>query len=235
MTFSIKRCMAIFQKDLKNLYRNLYVLTTAFMPLILAFVYSRMGEAPLELHMMILTLSLSLVGTFLQCAMIAEEKEKNTLRGLMLSPATVPEILAGKSAVTTLITLITTYLGLLMMDFPFANNGLLLVGSLMALVIFIALGTWMGLVTRTVMEASIYILPVMFIFGMANMFIGFVHQYAFLQVLEYTPGVQLQEIAELTGVTADWAQLWQPFAIISGWLIVIVALTVITFNKRMMD
>ncbi|GGP13246.1 ABC transporter permease subunit [Oceanobacillus neutriphilus] len=235
MTFSVKRFMAIFQKDLKDLYRNLYISSTALMPLIFAVIYSRIGEMPLAMHLFVITLSLALVGTFLQCAIIAEEKEKNTLRGLMLSPATLTEIIAGKSAVTIVITVIVTAVSMFIMDFSLSGRGWLIAGILLSLIFFIALGTWMGLITRSVVEASVYILPVMFIFGMANMFIGLADQFSFLQVLEYTPGIQLEEIANLSEAGAGFDELWKPFAIIGAWVVVTLVLTAVTFKKRMMD
>jgi len=235
MTFSVKRFMAIFQKDLKDLYRNMYVSSTALMPLIFAVIYGRMENVTVEMHLFVISMSLALVGTFLQCAMIAEEKEKNTLRGLMLSPATLTEILSGKSAVTILITVIVTGISMLIMNFSFSGRTGLIVGIVLSLIFFIALGTWMGLITRSVLEASVYILPVMFIFGMGNMFIMFAEQYAFLQILEYTPGIQLEEIVRLEDAGAGFGELWKPFAIIGAWTIAALVVAVITFKKRMMD
>ncbi|GAB2570279.1 ABC transporter permease [Gracilibacillus alcaliphilus] len=231
MSFSIKRLMAIFQKDLKDLYRNLYVLSTVLLPLVFAFIYGRMDEVPAEIQFFLVSLTLSMVGTFLQCAIIAEEKEKNTLRGLMLSPATLPEILAGKSLVTVVITIVTLLLCIRMAGFNPDHIILVIVGIVLSLIFFLALGTWLGLVTRSVLEASVYVLPIMMIFGMSNMFIGLKEDYAFLQVLEYTPGLQLVEIASLT----DVSQSWKPLLIIFAWAAGAVILSVITFRKRSFD
>ncbi|WP_080875498.1 ABC transporter permease [Oceanobacillus timonensis] len=235
MTFSVKRFIAIFQKDLKDLYRNMYVSSTALFPLLFAVIYGRMDNVAIEMYLFVISMSLALVGTFLQCAMIAEEKEKNTLRGLMLSPATLTEILAGKSAVTIAITVVIMGISMFIMNFSFSGRGILIAGIILSLLFFIAIGTWMGLITRSVLEASVYILPVMFIFGMGNMFIVFADQYSFLQVLEYTPGLQLQEIVQLEDAGAGFAELWKPFAIIGAWTVAACLLTVVTFKKRMMD
>src|SRR5699024_12795497 len=67
------------------------------------FPYTRSSD--LEAHYLIINLTLVAVAFFVQSALIAEEREKNTLRGLMLSPATIPEILSGKSLVSLLMTL----------------------------------------------------------------------------------------------------------------------------------
>ncbi|WP_066195456.1 ABC transporter permease [Gracilibacillus timonensis] len=235
MTFSVKRFTAIFQKDFKDLYRNMYVSSTAIMPLIFAVIYGRMDQVTIEMHLFVISISLALVAAFLQCAMIAEEKEKNTLRGLMLSPATLTEILAGKSAVSILMTVVVVGISMFLMDFSLAGRGALIAGVVLTLIFFIGLGTWMGLITKSVIEASVYILPVMFIFGMGNMFMAFADQYSFLEILAYTPGIQLEEIAGLEDSGAGLSELTKPFAIIGAWVVVSITLTVITFRKRMTD
>src|SRR5690625_400989 len=107
MTFSLKRMKAIFQKDLKDLSKSMYVCTSLLMLIILAIFYGKMGEIPIEMHYLIINLALVAVAFFVQCAIIAEEKEKHTLRGLMLAPATLPEILGGTSLVRFIFTCIT--------------------------------------------------------------------------------------------------------------------------------
>lgn len=100
MTFSIKRALAIFQKDYKDLSRNLFVSSTLIMPLFFAVFYSRIDDGGVDITYFVINITFSLVAIFVQCALIAEEKEKNTLRGLMLSPASTLDILLGKSALT---------------------------------------------------------------------------------------------------------------------------------------
>lgn len=106
MTFSLKRALAIFQKDYKDLSRNLFVSSTLVMPLFFAVFYSRIGDAGVDITYFVINITFSLVAIFVQCALIAEEKEKNTLRGLMLSPASTLDILLGKSALTFVTTMI---------------------------------------------------------------------------------------------------------------------------------
>ena len=45
----------------------------------------KMGDdIAIEAHYMVINFTMVIVGSFVQCSLIAEEKEKNTLRGLML-------------------------------------------------------------------------------------------------------------------------------------------------------
>src|SRR5690606_42076743 len=105
MNLSMKRVNAIFQKDFKDFSRNMAVSITIFLPLLAAALYGRMGIDTLQAHYMIFNMTFALVGTYVQCCLIAEEKEKNTLRGLMLSPASTVEILGGKSLLSFVLTM----------------------------------------------------------------------------------------------------------------------------------
>src|SRR5690606_39173865 len=96
---------AIFQKDFKDFSRNMAVSVVIIIPPILAAIYGRMGVDSIESHYMIINIAFSMVAAFVQCCLIAEEKEKNTLRGLMLSPASTGEILAGKSLLSFILTI----------------------------------------------------------------------------------------------------------------------------------
>jgi ABC-2 type transport system permease protein len=87
MTFSVKRAGAIFEKDLKDLSKNMYVLTCILMPLFVAMLLGKTQAPSVSVHYMAINLIFTAVATFLQGTLIAEEKEMNTLRGLMLSPA----------------------------------------------------------------------------------------------------------------------------------------------------
>ena len=109
MTFSWKRVNAILQKDFKDFSRNTAVSIIIFLPIILAALYGRMGVDSIQGHFMNINMTFSMVGTYVQCCLIAEEKEKNTLRGLMLSPASTLEILGGKSLLSFLLTLIIVF------------------------------------------------------------------------------------------------------------------------------
>ncbi|RDW22464.1 ABC transporter [Oceanobacillus arenosus] len=236
MTFSAKRVMAIFQKDMKDLSKNMYVGTTILTPLILAMIYGGMIDNPtIEIHYFVINLALSIVTAFVQCAIIAEEKEKNTLRGLMLSPATIPEILGGKSLVTFILTIITIILCAMLTGYEPANLGIIAIAITISTLFYIALGTLMGLLSRTVMEASIVILPVMFLFGFGTILQPFAEDYPILSVIDYLPSTQLLELATLVEAGSGFVDVGGNLAIIFAWVVVATIATSIVFKKREMD
>lgn len=117
MTFSFKRVNAIFIKDWKDLQRNSYIIFTLAIPLVFAAMLSRMGEESAALNTYPINLALVIAGAFIQAAMVAEEKEKNTLRGLLLSPASTAEIFVGKSALSAVMTILVIIGSIFLSDY----------------------------------------------------------------------------------------------------------------------
>src|SRR5699024_8051886 len=196
MTFSMKRMVAIFQKDLKDLSKNMFVGTAFILPFMMAFLYRNMDTNSIEEHYLVINLAFVSIAFFVQCALIAEEKEMNTLRGLMLSPATIPEILGGKSLVSFVLTVLTIIICVKFIGYQPEHLGLISIALLLSLIFYLALGTMLGLLTKTVIEASVMMLPVMFIFGFSSFVLMLVVKYPALSFAEYLPSVQLIEFAK---------------------------------------
>ncbi|MFD1927736.1 ABC transporter permease [Sporosarcina siberiensis] len=235
MNLSMRRVNAIFQKDFKDLSRNSAVSVSALMPLVAAFVLGKMGSTAIEGHYMVINLTMVIVATFVQCSLIAEEKEKNTLRGLMLSPASTLEILGGKSLLSLIATMITVIIGALLSGYRPENVFVITIAILFSTIFFIGLGTLLGLLAKSVMEASVIIMPFMFIFGFGSFFSMFEDKYPIVKVLDYTPNMQLVEIAIKVENGVGLINLLSHFGVIAAWVVLIFILTTVVFNKRMKD
>ncbi|TDL32934.1 ABC transporter permease [Jeotgalibacillus sp. S-D1] len=235
MTFSLKRSLAIFRKDYKDVSKNLYVSTTVLMPLILAAVYGRTGVETVEVYFLVFNLTFTMVAAYVQSALIAEEKEKNTLRGLMLSPATTAEILGGKSMLSFLGTLIVLVMCAFFMEYQPGNLLIISVASLISIVFYIGIGTLIGLLTRSVMEASVAILPVAFFFSFVPLVKPFMDEYPILKAVNFFPNLQLIELANQIETGAGWGDSWSAILIILGWTVVITSFVVAVYNRKMVD
>jgi len=235
MIFSFKRMNAIFQKDLKDLTKNIYVGTSLLMPVLIAFMYGGMEDISIDAHYLIINLTLVAVAFFVQSALIAEEREKNTLRGLMLSPATIPEILGGKSLVSLFTTLITIVLCAMISGYEPNNLLFIGVGIIISSFFYLALGTLVGLLARTVIEASVIMLPVMFIFGFGSFLELFVEKYSILTFVKFMPNIQLINFAEKVQAGSGIGETWSHLAFILVWFIGAAILTVFVYKKREMD
>ncbi len=236
MNVSMRRVNAIFQKDFKDISRNSAVSVTALMPLVMAFVLGKMSDnIAIDGHYMVINLTMVIVATFVQCSLIAEEKEKNTLRGLMLSPASTLEILSGKSLLSFIATMITVVIGAFLSGYRPENTLIIAIAILFSAIFFIGLGTLLGLLAKSVMEASVLIMPFIFIFGFGSMFTMFADKYPIVKVLDYTPNMQLMEIAVKVEGGVGFGEVWLNFGIIALWIIAVYALTVVIFRKSKMD
>ena len=97
---NMTRVMAIFEKDFKEFMKNMMLFTSALIPIIMALFFTRVGggevELPPEMLAIIAGVVFSAVTFSAVMTMIAEENEKDTLRGLLQSPATIIDIILKK-------------------------------------------------------------------------------------------------------------------------------------------
>ncbi|MEK3936099.1 ABC transporter permease [Sporosarcina sp. FSL W7-1349] len=235
MTFSWKRVSAIFIKDYKDFSRNMAVSIVIFMPLLLAAFYGRMGVQSIDTFFMLFNLSFTMVATFVQCCLIAEEKEKNTLRGLMLSPASTLEILSGKSLLSFLSTALVIIFSAFLAEYHPANIGIIGIALLLSSFFYIGLGTLLGLFAKSVMEASVYILPVMLLFSFGSSITSLADRYPVLEAANYLPNIQLIEIATKVEAGAQFSDVLLPLGWILLWGIVVFIATFLLYRKRMVD
>ncbi len=235
MTFSLKRTLAIFQKDYKDISKNMYVSFTAIIPLFMALLYGSQGEMTIDMQYIIINMTLSLVAAFIQCSLIAEEKEKNTLRGLMLSPASTVEILTGKGILTFLTTIFIIAVSCLLIDYKPENITVIAVAIAISALFYIGLGTLLGLLTKSVMEASVIIMPFFFLFTFSSYALLLVEKFPILKAVEYMPNTQLVELAGAVQSGAGFADVWSHLLIIFIWTVAVFFLAYRIFKKRMMD
>lgn len=235
MNISITRIQAIFMKDYKEFSRNYAVSIMALIPLILAFIYNKTGVASLQILMLLVNMTFSLVTAYVQCCLIAEEKEKNTLRSLMLSPATLGDILIGKSSFVFILSSAVIALTIYLYGFEPANLLLLSIAILLSTFFYIAVGTFCGLFTKTIMEASIIILPVMLIFLGGSFAFGMSEAYSILKIAEWLPSTQFNILAETLEGNYSSTDVMIPFVTIFAWTLFTWLVTIIFYKKRMVD
>lgn len=170
-----------------------------------------------------------------QWCLIAEEKEKNTLRGLMLSPASTAEILSGKSLLTFLLTIGVVFSSIFLMEYKPQNLAVIAIAIILSTFFYIGLGTLLGLFTKSVMDASVIVLPVMVVFSFGSFITSFADQYPILKIANYLPNIQLIELASKVETGAGFVDVLTNMGIIAGWVVLIGVLTTVVYRKRMMD
>lgn len=235
MIVSMKRMNAILMKDFKDFSRNLYVSTVLILPIGLAALYGGTGVNSIESQFMLINLAFVMIATFIQCCLIAEEKEKNTLRGLMLSPASTTEILGGKSLLTFILTMFVVVVTAYLSDYRPANISVILIAFILSTFFYIAFGTLLGLFSKSVLEASIIVMPVFAIFSLGSFLPMIIDKYPILKIGMYLPNVQLIELATKVEAGAGFVDVLLELFIILAWTILIFLLTRIIYQKKMVD
>ncbi|WP_342388085.1 ABC transporter permease [Salinicoccus bachuensis] len=227
------RIMAIFEKDLKEFMRNAMLFTTILLPIFLAFMYSRMGDGEEALPTMLVYLIVGVAFSAILCSgimtMMAEENEKNTLRGLIQSPASMVDILAGKSLVVILMTAASLVISFLIMDVAFEWSVASVGGLVLLALFFLNVGIAVGLTVDSVATTSVYLLPIMFVFGFTPMIEVIIpdSDHFIRQLTDYLP--LYQNIALHENETAV------PLLILVAWTLVSFLYVTWAFRKRMSD
>ena len=235
MNMSMKRIQSIFMKDYKEFSRNYAISTVVLMPIILAFFYGRSNFELIQVYFLPINMTFSMVTTFIHCCLIAEEKESNTLRSLMMSPASIADILIGKSALVFSITAVILALSIYLVGYEPANIIVLMLALSISIVFYIALGTICGLYTKTVMEATVTVMPVVIVFLMGSLVLGFSEKYPILAVAEWLPSSQLILLAEALEAVAPTKELIVPFVVMIVWTVLALVVTTVLYKKRMTD
>ena len=116
-----------------------------------------------------------------------------------------------------------------------ANITIVALAIVLSTIFYIGIGTLLGLFAKSVMESSVIVLPVIGIFTMGPFVMGLIEKYPILKVAEFLPSVQLIELAEAVEQGASFVQVLSNLGIIGIWVVVVFALTVVVYRKRMVD
>ncbi|AEA18977.1 MULTISPECIES: ABC transporter permease [Bacillus] len=234
MTFSMRRVSAIFRKEVQDFKTNSQVLLMAFLPIILSFLFSRFGVGKEMLGITTITAFLFVAG-FVQSMVIAEEKEKHTLRVLMLSPASSVEVLLGKSILTACLTLGICIVNLFILD-QFSGN-LLLLGFifLCGTILFIVIGTMIGLLAASVPQTSIIGMPILMTMYLAVQFEPMVENKVIKTMIGYLPTSHIVKALNSLVGGAGFSSISGHVLNVAIWLIIALIACLIVYKKKQMD
>ncbi|MGG0185065.1 ABC transporter permease [Bacillus rhizoplanae] len=193
MTFSMKRFSAIVRKEMYDAGKNSQILIMALLPVLLAFFYSNIDSQKEFFAGFTVAMTLTMVGSFVQAIMIAEEKEKHTLRVLMLSPANPIEVILGKSVLTIFFVIAASFASLLILGTLKGNIGMLIVILLAGTLLCIILGTIVGLLSQNMAQTSIVGMPIFLLFTLGPMLQEFVKNEIVKKAVGFLPTTHIIE------------------------------------------
>jgi ABC-2 type transport system permease protein len=235
MSISLKRAGAIFIKDYKEFSRNYALSIMLIFPITFAVLLRHAGSALPGAVGFLLNTSFVLLTCFAQACLIAEEKERNTLRSLMMTPATTMDVLIGKSALVFVMSAVVLAISVFIYGYEPASIGAFAAAVILSIILYTAVGTICGLFSKTLLEASLSIIPAAMVFTappVATLLFG---DFAIFKVLDYTPSIQLVNLLNTpyTGVTTG--DLLKPLFIILAWTVVLVVVSVRLYQRRLKD
>jgi ABC-2 type transport system permease protein len=235
MTFSMKRVSAIVRKEYMDLMKNYQIVIVGFIPVIMAAIFSRFdGMEPAYIASLCIMMTLVLVGTSIQANMISEEKEKNTLRGLMLSPASTMEVLTGKSIITLIYSAVICALCLVLTGAE-GNIGLVVLISLIGALAFMGIGTMISLVTNSVSAMNLVLVPILLLLMYGSMFVGLVEHELVRDILNNLVTTQIGESLSLVLKGEGFSAITHNLLVMSAWFAVSLIACIIVYRKKRFD
>ena len=235
MNFSIRRVNALFKKEAKDLSKNINVLFMCILPIILCIMYSKLfcdsQEGKLYILNLCLNMNFVVVSGFMITMMIAEEKEKNTLRTLMLAGVSPLEFLIGKAIIILLISLVNNIAIFFIMGMELSYLGYFILITPLVVISMMEFGAVIGIVARDQMSTctigmplfmSILLLPS---FSVINDVCKVIANF----LPNYNMEMLLNEIFTNENLNINFAY---NIAIILGWIIMGAAVFAYTYSKK---
>lgn len=235
MSISLRRVRAIFVKDYKEFSRNYAISISLIVPILFAFLFRSAGPSLPGAIGFLLNISLVLLTCLVQACLIAEEKERNTLRSLMMTPATTMDILIGKSALVFVVSVVALTIATYILGYKPASLWAFMAAVIFSIILYTAVGTICGLFSKTLLDASLSIIPAAMVFTappVATLLFG---DFPIFKVLDYTPSVQLVHLLNLPDSGFTTGDLLRPLFIILAWTVVLTIVSVVLYQRRLKD
>lgn len=239
---AIKKTWAVAAIKYEALVHNMAVLTGPFMTiglvLLMRFIYQDKSdgtihpEALASLLVLGISLNMCMNGVAMVSSLIAEEKEKHTLRVLMTASVTGGEYFAGTILVPLLLTVGVNLLILPITGCTVSGAGLAIyfVITVIGAATSCVIGMIVGIYSKNQMSASMLCMPVLFVFTLIPLFSGLIEGlekitgYLFTGVLSEAAG----EIAQGRVYHLDAFQT----AVLIGELVIAVLVFLLAYRKN---
>jgi ABC-2 type transport system permease protein len=235
MSISLKRAQAIFVKDYKEFSRNYGISIMLIMPIMFAVLFRSAGASLPGASGFLYNTSFVLLTCFAQACLIAEEKERNTLRSLMMTPATTLDVLIGKSSLVFVMSVVVLAIATFIFGYKPASIWAFVATIFLSIILYTAAGTICGLFSKTLLDASLSILPVAFIFTGAPWGAFLEDDYPILRVLDYMPSSQLVHLLAIPKIGFTTVDLLKPLLITLAWTVVLSVVSVVLYQRRLKD
>lgn len=228
---------AIFKLGIKDILKNSQTIVLIILPLFFAILYSNMdfGGAMSKEYLLVLCtiLNIAMIPVSLMGMIIAEEKEKNTLRTLMLSNVSSTEFLLSKALICFAFMLVTNsiiyFVVGLSVDY-YLPYLIISMGVTLAVIFF---GAIVGILSKNQMSTGVTSTPLMLIFMMPIFFVG--GDTIVSKIFRFVPTSSMIELLEIVMDTKKYADMVFPIVVTIGWVILGAILFKIIFKRKGFD
>lgn len=229
MSIQIYKVGALFKKDIKDALKNGNWLLVAVLPLLFTILYRYMdfGLPPVFVLTLGLLMNMSLQPISTMAMMIAEEKEKHTLRTLMLSNVSAGEFLLSKALV---IFLLTQAVNLCI----YAVTGVGLIALPRFLIIttltctsMILFGALVGLISKNQMNTGMLATPIALLMMLPAIFAEIMESIAV--VAQYTPTRAMMLLITESG------NLTLSIVVLITWIVLAAVLFMLVYQRKRLD
>lgn len=227
---------ALFKLGIEDLTKNMNVFVYIIMPLAFAILYANMDTLPKDfVFSLCMVLNLSMVPVALMGTIIAEEKEKNTLRTLILHDINATEILFAKALICMLFVMINSILMFFIIGFSMSHFlAYQIVGFFVSLAV-IFFGALVGLLAKNQMSAGLLSLPFMVVF-MAPLFVNMVKNKLATSISAILPTDAMMEIFDVISKNdISISNIGMELLVIGIWLILGFVFFQIVYKKVGVD
>lgn len=228
---NIHKIRATIYRDLREFFTNYAVLILLFMPPAMAGLYGMTARSaeeamPLIMIFVVLGTTLAAVTTNIPLMLYAEENEHGTLRLVTHTKNDLVNGLIGRSTLTLLITAAVTAVSLIIIDGMHIVSFQMLIGYTAAVIIFLNLGLWTGLLAKLQSTSTVYGAVILLFLGMTPIMetLNLTNSNFITGLAKLTPVYQLMAIHNNAGI--------MPYVILTLWLTVTGFLVCIAISKR---
>ena len=176
MKISMKKVSVLTKKDLKDFVKNPSMFLSCLLPLFFIILYGSIdmpmpenGDRSMFLLNMGVLLSTTMCGSMITSTSISEEKEKFTLRTLMLSNISAGEFFLAKIIMGFAITTISNLLIFFFSGTALAQLPMFFLCSLLGSACMIMFSGVYGVMARDQMTCGVYQIPLMLLFMLPTM------------------------------------------------------------------
>ncbi len=232
MSIRMNKLRALLKKDFKDLMKNGNCLLMVALPLLFTLLYTNMdlggeGLPAAFVLMLCLLMNLSLMPISVMAMVIAEEKEKNTLRTLMLSNVSAGEFLLSKSIVIFVISEIVSVLIYLITGVDSVNPVSFALATSATCVCMLLFGALVGILSKNQMTSGSLSAPLALLMLMPAIFAEMNETFA--KIAQFMPTRAMVELLMSNEKTL------LNIGILLIWIVLAAALFTLTYRKKRLD